>query len=227
MRYLYLHGLASGPDSAKAKYLRDRFRTLGLCLEQPDFNQPNFANLTLTRQIEQVEALLANPDSTPAPEEPAILIGSSFGGLTAAWVAQRQPRVQQIILLAPAFNFLPAWLASVGQTQRQAWQATGQIPIHHYGYQRSEMLNYGIVEDLAQYEDQALGRSLPTLIIHGRQDTVIPLDASRNYAATRPWCESIELESDHSLGTAVSRIWQEIQRVCPLEKAATPLNNPS
>ncbi|NJR70090.1 MAG: prolyl oligopeptidase family serine peptidase [Synechococcales cyanobacterium CRU_2_2] len=227
MRYLYLHGLASGPDSAKAKYLRDRFRSLGLSLEQPDFNQPDFASLTLTRQIHQVEALLATPPEAALdqPPEPVTLIGSSFGGLTAAWVAQRQPQVQQLILLAPAFNFLPAWLAAVGRTQAQAWRETGQIPTYHYGYRRMEALNYTIVEDMQQYDDLRLTRSLPTLILHGLQDGVIPIEASRSYAMARPWAALIELDSDHSLGNVVSRIWQEIQRVCPLEKAGAGITD--
>ncbi|MBW4549590.1 MAG: alpha/beta fold hydrolase [Aphanocapsa sp. GSE-SYN-MK-11-07L] len=95
--YIYLHGFASGPKSTKAVYLSDRFANAGVPLVVPDLNQDNFYHLTLSRQIAQVEALL--PVDTPIT-----LIGSSFGGLTAAWVAQRCPQVARLILLAPAFQ---------------------------------------------------------------------------------------------------------------------------
>lgn len=212
MRYLYLHGLASGPESAKAKYFRDRFRSRGLVLDRLDFNQPRFASLTLTRQIKQVESCLG---STP---EPATLIGSSLGGLTAAWVAQRQSRVERIILLAPAFDFLSVWLSAIGRSQVQTWRQVGEIPIYHHAYRRMEALEYGIVRDLEQYDEDGLTRSVPTLILHGVGDQTIPIDASRCYAETRPWVDLIELESDHALGNSVSRIWQALQDVCQLPK---------
>ncbi len=210
MRYFYLHGLASGPESAKAKYFRDRFRSRGLALERFDFNQPCFSSLTLTRQIKQVESCL---DSTA---EPVTLIGSSFGGLTAAWVAQRQPLVERIILLAPAFDFLSVWLSAIGRTQVQAWRQGGEIPIYHHAYRRMESLDYGIVRDLEHYDEDGLTRSVPTLILHGVGDNTVPIDASRRYAEPRPWVHLIELDSDHALGNSVSRIWQEIQDACQL-----------
>src|SRR5688572_7467401 len=102
--YIYLHGFASSPRSAKAQDLRDRFQSLGIELTIPDLNHPDFTHLTLTRQLEQVVALL------PADATPVTLIGSSFGGLTAAWAAQTHPQIQRLVLLAPAFQFLDHWL---------------------------------------------------------------------------------------------------------------------
>lgn len=115
--YFYLHGFASGPGSSKGVYLRDRFQSQGLELQIPDLNQGDFLNLTLTRQIHQVQALF------PPPPEPVILIGSSLGGLSAAWIAEKSPQVQQLILLAPAFEFLPRWLEELGDEQVRAWLA--------------------------------------------------------------------------------------------------------
>ncbi|MEM1426436.1 MAG: YqiA/YcfP family alpha/beta fold hydrolase, partial [Cyanobacteria bacterium P01_H01_bin.130] len=54
MRYFYLHGFASSPKSRKAQHLSDRLTEHGLTLEIPDFNQPDFSTLTLTRQLDQM-----------------------------------------------------------------------------------------------------------------------------------------------------------------------------
>jgi predicted esterase YcpF (UPF0227 family) len=51
---IYLHGFGSGPQSAKATFFRQRLQQVGIPVQVPDLNQDNFAQLTLTRQIQQV-----------------------------------------------------------------------------------------------------------------------------------------------------------------------------
>jgi uncharacterized protein len=215
MRYLYLHGLASGPLSAKAKYLRDRFDRRGIPLLLPDFNAGGFKGLTLSRQIEQVEALLRQ--EPPATQAEAItLIGSSLGGLTAAWLAERNPQVQRVILLAPAFEFRSLWLAHIGAAAAATAEQEGYRLIFHYAYGYPSPLGWGFVKDLEHFPDQGLGRSVPTLILHGTGDRVIPIQCARDYGRSRPWVQLLELDSDHSLGNVTSRIWAEIQAYCGL-----------
>lgn len=205
--YIYLHGFASGPTSAKATFIRDRFAALGISLLLPDLNQDNFFHLTLSRQIQQVEALL--------PHQRVTIIGSSFGGLTAAWLAQRQAQICRLILLAPAFEFLDHWLPQLGP-QLLEWQTQGAIPVYHYGQGRSLSLSYDFVTDLASYPDAQLQRPVETLIIHGRQDEVIPISASQKFAYSRSWVNLIECESDHSLGKVLVDLWPTLQSFCQL-----------
>lgn len=42
MKYIYLHGFASSPDSAKARFIRDRFLEKQIALIVPDLNNPRF-----------------------------------------------------------------------------------------------------------------------------------------------------------------------------------------
>lgn len=202
--YIYLHGFASSPQSTKARYLRDRCQEIGLDLMILDLNQGDFAHLTLTRQLQQVEELI-NSSS-----EPITLIGSSFGGLTAAWLGQRNLRVQRLLLLAPAFNFLQHWLPKLSQVQLQQWQDSGYLPVYHYGEKQIIPLHYEFVRDAHQYHEQQLQRPLPTLILHGIHDEVIPVQASRDYAYSRSWVKLRELDSDHSLADVLPQIWQTI-----------------
>ncbi|MEY2978219.1 MAG: YqiA/YcfP family alpha/beta fold hydrolase [Prochlorotrichaceae cyanobacterium] len=209
--YLYLHGFCSGPLSAKAKYFQQRFNSLGLPLTLPDLNEPNFTTLTLTRQIEQVQALLV-------PREPVTLIGSSFGGLTAVLLAEQFPQIDRLILLAPAFNFLDYWLPQLSPEDLDRWQTTGYRSLYHYGEQQERSLHYQFITDALQpqYRVETLKRSLPTLILHGRADEVIPLAASEEYGANRPWVRLMPLESDHSLANVISTLWQETRRFLSL-----------
>ncbi len=218
--YIYLHGFASSPDSAKAKYFRGRFSALGIDLKTPDLNQNDFSSLTLTRQLRQIETEFLSIQSSSSPTEnvkklrEVTIIGSSFGGLTAAWLAQRQLSVKQIILLAPAFQFLGHWLPLLGQQQLEKWQSEKYLPVYHYGEQRYLPLNYQFVADMAQYPEEKLMRSVPTLIVHGKYDTIIPVQASRSFANNRPWVQLMELEDDHSLGNVLGEIWESIQNFC-------------
>ncbi len=209
MQYIYLHGFASSPDSAKARYIRDRFTEKNISISIPDLNQDNFSKLTLTRQINQVVTEFK-------PSEPVTLIGSSLGGLTAAWLGEKYPQVEKLVLLAPAFGFLSLWLQHLGPEAVQQWQTTDTLSVYHYGQKRNLPLHYQFVTDSEQYQDDQLQRSLPTLILHGTQDEVIPVEASRNFAQSRPWIQFKELNSDHALTNVLPEIWLQIQSFCEL-----------
>lgn len=197
--FLYLHGFASSPISQKATYFRDRTAEIGLNLVIPDLNQGDFFNLSLTRQIQQCGVLLE--------ESGAIgIIGSSFGGLTAAWLGEKYLQVKHLILLAPAFQFAQVWLPRLGD-QYQQWREQGQLAVYHYGYEQQLPLSFRFVEDLQTYSEATLQRPIPTLICHGRHDETIPVQVSRDYAQTRPWVELIELDSDHTLMESLETLW--------------------
>jgi uncharacterized protein len=207
MNHIYLHGFASGPQSTKARYFQARYSEVGIALQVPDLNQPDFAELTISRQIARVVDLL------PSDGSPVTLIGSSLGGLTAAIVAQNRPQVQQLILLAPAFDFLTHWLPKIGDRQLTLWQQNSYLPIYHYAQQNLLPLHYNFIVDADRYHLFTSSRSVPTLIVHGIHDAVIPITSSRDFADRHPWVELVELDSDHSLTDVSERIWQEMYQI--------------
>jgi uncharacterized protein len=208
MHYFYLHGFASSPRSRKAQDMRDRFAQRQLSLVIPDLNQADFIHLTLSRQIQQVQALL--------PPTPVTLIGSSLGGLTAAWVAQNCPQVSRLVLLAPAFGFLEYWLPKLGAAQLHQWQTSDRLAVFHHAEGIVVPLHYGFVEDCATYRDTELQRPVLTLILHGQRDEVIPLNASLDFARDRPWVQLMALDSDHGLLDVSAEIWQATSQFCQL-----------
>lgn len=208
MRFIYLHGFASSPESTKAISLRDRFAIRNIPLEIPDLNQGDFSHLTITRQLNYIKTAFLSD------ETPVTLIGSSLGGLTSAWLGQQNPQVQRLVLLAPAFGFLSHWLPQLDEQELREWQSSGYRLVYHYGEKRSLPLHYQFVDDARQYPEDQLVRPIPTLILHGKQDDVIPISASRNYANILPWVQLIELESDHALTDVMPQIWEAIQEFC-------------
>jgi predicted esterase YcpF (UPF0227 family) len=210
LQYIYLHGFASAPKSAKAQALSDRFAKIQTQLKIPDLNAGNFSQLTITRQINQVAAEFLDDDL------PVTLIGSSLGGLVSAHLGQQYQQVQRLILLAPAFNFLSHWLPKLGDEAVKRWQDENYLTVYHYGEERSLPLSYKFVTDAQKYQEGVLQRPVPTLILHGIEDEVIPIIASRDFARSRPWVKLIELDSDHALGNVITEIWQAIRLFCQL-----------
>ncbi|NEO01681.1 MAG: alpha/beta fold hydrolase [Moorea sp. SIO3I7] len=210
MRFIYLHGFASSPESAKAVYLQQAFTRLKVSLTIPDLNQDDFNHLTISRQISQVAALL------PLDGTPVTLIGSSLGAFTAACIAQNNPQIKRLVLLAPAFGFLRHWLPKLGAEQLNQWRSQGYLEIYHYRENRKLPLHYQFLEDARQYEALELGRQVPTLILHGCYDDVIPIIESRDYASTRPWVQLVELQSEHGLRDVMALIWAAVRKFCDI-----------
>ncbi len=204
--FFYLHGWASSPQSNKAQLFKQQFEQLGLPLQLPDLNQPTFFHLTLTRQIQQVSALL--------PSTPVVLVGSSLGGLAALWIAEQQPQVQRVVLLAPALNFLENSVKVIGEAKYAQWCRAGEIEFYHYGEKRDLLLNYTFIQDMYHYDDLELQRPVPTLILHGRHDEVIPMASSQQFASTRPWITFKELDGDHGLLDVQDLLWEETLKFC-------------
>ncbi|MGI0491304.1 YqiA/YcfP family alpha/beta fold hydrolase [Alkalinema pantanalense CENA528] len=210
MMYVYLHGFASTPRSWKAQLAKSRWQKHHQRLITPDLNQGDFSHLTLSRQIQQVQTLITNASEVT-------LIGSSFGGLTAAWLGERFPNVQKLVLLAPAFYFLDNWLPTIDPSALQTWQAGEPMMVYHYGEGKKMPLHYPFIQDLEQYSESHLQRSLPTLIIHGQGDQIIPIQSSYQYSQNRPWVTVETVDDDHALTQIPEAIWRKIEQFCGLQ----------
>lgn len=208
---IYLHGFASSPGSSKATFLRKRLEEKGLSLVVPDLNVPDFYHLTLTAMIkkaaETVQACL---------EAPVYLIGSSMGGLVASHFVDRMKssaarRVEKMVLLAPAFDFLNRYQQRLGQKTMQKWREIGELPVYHYAYQQKRPLSYGLIEDLAQYDDALLEIDIPVLVFHGQYDESVDVQQSVRFAENRDNVTLHALNSDHKMLDQLNTIWAGIQ----------------
>jgi uncharacterized protein len=208
MDYLYLHGFASGPRSKKGRFLQTQFQRLGISLKMLDLNQPSFETLTITSQLAVLEANLS--------EEPATLIGSSFGGLLAVLQAMRDSRIEKLILMAPALQFIKGWQKDLGEKAIALWRATGSLPVYHYGYGTERKLKPDILDDALLYDENQFTRPVPTLILHGSQDRVIPMERSQAFAQTRPYMKLKIYETDHSMESVLEPLWYEVAAFCEL-----------
>ncbi len=210
MHVFYLHGFASSPGSSKAVRIAERLARYGVPLHRPDFNQPDFSTLTLSRMIEQTRRAIR-----ALPPAPVVLIGSSLGGLAALYVAAQAGdegrRVARLILLAPALDFGRARLRELGPAGLARWRETDRLDVYHYGEGKMRFVRYTLYEDALQYDAAAVHLDRPTLIFQGRRDTAVDPAEVERFARAQPHVRLRMLDDDHQLLASLPVILDEIE----------------
>ncbi|HET7786502.1 MAG TPA: YqiA/YcfP family alpha/beta fold hydrolase [Myxococcales bacterium] len=204
MRFAWLHGFASGPTSSKGQFVRARLRDRGADLLLPDLNEPSFFELTVTRMLSQLDALLQGI-------EPVVLFGSSLGGFTAAtWAAGNPGRMAALVLLAPAFDLGPRWERQMGADAAR-WRAAGRFAFDHYARGGRQDLSIGFLDDAYRYESFPLPRC-PTLVVQGTRDEVVDPSLAREFTRRMDGrAQLVELPEGHELNADLPALWKRIE----------------
>jgi len=211
----YLHGFASSAKSTKASYLADRLRERGVPLRCPDFNEPAFETLTLTRMLEQLDREIA------AAGGPATLIGSSLGGTLAILAAARfGARVDRLVLLAPAVMFAKEGHHLLPPERIEEWRRLGRLPFFHYAFNAERMLNVTFYEDSFRYNPFDASFAQPCLVFQGRHDASVAPKTVEAFAGARSNVALTLLEDDHQLISSLPVIWDGISAFLELRTGA-------
>lgn len=208
-RLLYLHGFASGRSSFKGLATAAHYEARGVLVERLDLRVPSFEHLRLSAMVDVVRAAIGGE------RERAVLFGSSLGGLTACRVAERDPRVSALVLLAPAFRLLERWRLRLGEEGWRAWRERGWIETEDYMEKRLSRVDFGFAEDALRVDAEGGGWPdvrVPTLIIHGRRDAVVDIDLSRSFASGKRHVQLVEVDDGHELTSSIDFILASADR---------------
>lgn len=208
MHLFYLHGFASSPDSGKAAYLRDRLAPLGVRLHAPDFNQPEFSTLTVSRMLGQLRDAIET-----LPAGPVGLIGSSLGGFVALHAAARQAAaspnpIARLVLLAPAVDFASGRDGWLTEAELEDWRRTDRRDVFHHVYGHTLPLHYALYEDGHRYDAFEAWFETPTLVFQGTRDSVVDPQRVAAWSAIRPNVTLQMVDDDHQMQAQLDTIWQ-------------------
>jgi uncharacterized protein len=208
----YLHGFASSPGSTKVGYFTERFREHRVEVRCPDFNEPDFTTLTLTRMLDRLGAELMKPAG------PATLIGSSLGGTVAVLAAAKYPtRVERLVLMAPAVMFAKPGHHLLPPERVDEWRRRGALPFFHYAYDEQRDLNFAFYEDSLQHDAFGAAFTQPTLIFQGLRDTSVDYRTVEAFAKTRSNVTLSLLDDDHQLIASLPRMWTDMRAFLDLD----------
>lgn len=214
---IYLHGFASSPASSKAQRFAAELAARGIGCACPDFNDPEFETLTVTRMLDQTAAAIA-----AAPAGPVALVGSSLGAFVAVHAAVRdmraaEPRVDRLVLLAPALDFGGNRLGQLGEHGIDEWRRAGKLRVFHYAHHAERDVGYALYEDAARFDAFSVNLDVPALVFQGTRDASVDPSMVERWATSRTGVDLRLLDDEHQLARSIDRIWQESARFFGLE----------
>ncbi len=200
---LYLHGFASGPSSHKAQVLSARFAAIGVRLVAPDLTpgEDGFERSSPSSMLAIAERLLH--DAVP----PHAIVGSSLGGYLASVMASRDPSVERLVLLAPAFRLFERWRRRLGEQELADWRAHG-LETMHYASNRKRRIGWQFFEDARRYPPFPDVR-VPALCIAGTRDETVPFGDVEAFVARTPTARLVPVDDGHELAASLDRIFDE------------------
>jgi pimeloyl-ACP methyl ester carboxylesterase len=206
---LFLHGFASSDQARKAKYLREKLAGgSGTAFYAINFNPTptDFEWMTPTGMIDRLRQFILDRDL-----EPLSLICSSLGALIGVNYAHRYGQVRNMLLLAPLLR----WTSILGSEAEMArWEQKGSLPVSHYALPGRPRLRFDFQLDGRRYGDW-VPPAAPTVIVHSRDDAIVPIADSRAYAEHYPdRVRLLELKAaGHDMNDHLPTIWEQVRNM--------------
>jgi len=189
MRVLFAHGFEGAPDGGKPTYMSE---VLGWDVTTPIMSSKGW-------NIEQeTDVLLDHIDA----EEFDLVAGSSMGGLAAANASALRPNARfGLLLIAPAFGLAEMWRSNLSPEEMQAWEDDDGRAYHHHGFGHDIALGWDFMQAAEKMSWPRLNH--PTVILHGLQDDIVPIENSRRIASEQENVVALmEIEDGHRMQEA-------------------------
>jgi pimeloyl-ACP methyl ester carboxylesterase len=190
------HGYSSNKDSRIYRELQDELNSEGMGTLRYDyyghgpaygFKGPEYGvlgDLTLSKTVESLKATLGyirergNFDIG--------LLGSSFGGLISQILSSQDQDIKALALKSPVTEPIGFWkqriLRDFGKGGFEEWGRNGTM--HYRDGVEDYDLSWEFWTDLQRYDTLGDARNIicPTLIVHGENDTYVPISQSQELA---------------------------------------------
>lgn len=202
MNYAYLHGFASSSKSVKGQDLAERFAERGIELHLPDLNHPSFEELTYSGMLEALDRYV----DARGDDGPWRFIGSSMGGYIAArWCELHPDRVDRMVLLCPGFDMANRWKELLGEEFLEDWREEGTF-LFFDPTDNLTAVHWELYQDAVDNHPPYPTVDVPVVVLHGRDDEIVPVESSRTFVDATDGAELELLDDNHKLHDSVDAI---------------------
>lgn len=181
------HGFMGYKDSWTNRALSEELARRQIATLRFDFfghgrSEGDLHNLLLSTLIEQTQSAMALMRGHGFTQ--IALLGSSFGGLVATLVAAKEPSVAALALRCPVGDFPALLRRRFGRVAIELWRRLGHVPESIAPIP----VRYAFFEDCLRHDTGRAASQLrvPTIIVHGDQDEVIPVSQAQELCAHIP-----------------------------------------
>ncbi|MCR9244931.1 MAG: alpha/beta hydrolase [bacterium] len=209
--YFFLHGLGSTRVGEKSDSLMAHAAARGRAFTRCDLRGHGESSGTIG--VVTIGELIADTTLLLERFGPAVLVGSSLGGMVSAFVAANRPDlVTALALLAPALGFVQHLDHTVDDQGRMRLSDGRCFP-----------LAQRVLDDARLLDERALpGRiTVPTLVVHGSADDTVPATRSQRFHAAIPHSHKdlwIVTDGDHRLSDQSTAIWHRLDTLLARER---------
>ena len=200
MKVLWAHGLEGSQNGSKPTWIAEN---LGWEVVSPAMRDRGWS---IADQTEVVAEAISNNNDLD------VIMGSSYGGLAIANASHRfSDRELRIVLMAPAFGLAENFRSMIGEEGLREWQKLDSHSYFHHGFDHEVKFGWDFITTADEMSWPSLHH--PTVIIHGNQDDIVPIESSRKVSTSNPIVELIEVEDGHRLAESLHFIPLAVHRV--------------
>jgi pimeloyl-ACP methyl ester carboxylesterase len=173
---LFITGFLSKRWGNKSKALAQWCQEQGwgyCCYDVRGFgdSEGTFTDYTLSDWIEDARAVV----KSLGQQTPTTIVGNSLGSWIGWLMAQEFSTIEELILIAPAFNMMGERAKQISDERRHAWHTAGWMPWDDDALHKDWPLSWKWVEESEEHWGRTFSQlcRLKTTIFHGLQDTVV------------------------------------------------------
>lgn len=187
------HGLSSSKNNRTYPVLAERLGKYDISSFRFDFyghgeSEGEFENLTVSEAVDDI--LQAIKFLKSKGYKRIGLVGSSFGGIASIMAASRTNDLYLLALKSPVSDYLEVEQRRRQKKELAEWKRKGYF-YYDSGDGRKLKLNYTFFEDFKKNSAYKMASKIrvPTLIVHGDEDEVVPFEQSVKISKLIPNCK--------------------------------------
>ncbi len=181
--FILCHGFATSKESYSIIKLEQLLNQNNISTFRFDFfghgeSEGKFEDITISEGVD--DALQAIHYLKTQGYSKIGLFGSSFGGMVSIMTASKSKDLYLLVLKSPVSNFLERDLQVKTEKELKDWKSNG-FTDYVNGKGQKFRLNYTFLEDYNNNDGYKAAPKIkiPTLIVHGDKDDIVPVEQSK------------------------------------------------